>query len=177
MTRKRSSPARPARWMRKTVRATATKAKNRKDPLRAEHKRSGSLSRAEIEKFRRMLIKKRWGLLADVFAMEGEVRGTNRRGQGLNLPGALARHTRSPAEAYQQDVKLSLLKNERALLQEVDDALLRIEEGTYGICLGTGRPIRRARLTARPWAMYCIEYARMGEKVIAFRDPPKEVRP
>ncbi len=177
MTRKMSSPARSARWMRKTVRATATKAKNRKDPLRAEHKRNGSLSRAEIEKFRRMLIKKRWGLLADVFAMEGEARGTNRRGRSMNLPKLLARHAGLPNGTYEQDVKLSLLKNERALLREVDDALLRIEEGTYGICLGTGKPIRRARLAARPWAMYCIEYARMGEKAIAFPDPPKEVRP
>ncbi len=46
----------------------------------------------------------------------------------------------------------SLLVNQQALLQEVEDALKRIEEGTYGKCASCGRPIPEKRLEAIPWA-------------------------
>jgi RNA polymerase-binding transcription factor DksA len=56
------------------------------------------------------------------------------------------------------------MDSERKLLRETDDALQRIEEGTYGICESTGKQIRKARLEAQPWARYCVEYARMLEQ-------------
>jgi DnaK suppressor protein len=46
---------------------------------------------------------------------------------------------------------------ERKLLKKIDDALLRIEDGTYGWCQETGEPIGIPRLLARPTAMLCIE--------------------
>ena len=45
----------------------------------------------------------------------------------------------------------------------INDALAKIQNGTYGICEGTGKPISRARLEAQPWARYSIEYARKIE--------------
>ena len=49
-------------------------------------------------------------------------------------------------------------------MDKIDGALERIENRTYGICLGTGKPISKARLKARPWTRYCIRYAEMLEK-------------
>lgn len=46
----------------------------------------------------------------------------------------------------------SLLVNEQALLTEVQDALKRIDEGTYGLCVNCGQPIPEKRLEAIPWA-------------------------
>ena len=46
----------------------------------------------------------------------------------------------------------SILVNQQALLTEVEDALKRIEDGTYGICVNCGRPIPEERLEAMPWA-------------------------
>ncbi|NIP22430.1 MAG: TraR/DksA family transcriptional regulator [Phycisphaerae bacterium] len=65
---------------------------------------------------------------------------------------------------YEQEFALGLMDSERKLLRETDDALQRIEQGTYGICEGTGKQIPKARLEAQPWARYCIEYARMLEQ-------------
>jgi DnaK suppressor protein len=56
------------------------------------------------------------------------------------------------------------MDSERKMLKEIDDALQRIEQGTYGICEGTGRQIQKARLEAQPWARYCVEYAQMLEQ-------------
>jgi len=68
------------------------------------------------------------------------------------------------SDTFEHEFSLGLLESERALLSEIDQALERIDKGAYGICLGTGKPIDLARLKARPWAKYCIEYARLIEK-------------
>ena len=65
---------------------------------------------------------------------------------------------------YEQEFTLGLVESERLLLEEIDQSLRRIDEGTYGICIGTGNAINKARLKARPWAKHCIDYARLVEK-------------
>lgn len=47
--------------------------------------------------------------------------------------------------------------NERALLIEVEEALKRIDNGTYGQCVDCGKPIPEKRLEAIPWAARCVE--------------------
>src|SRR5215467_7744810 len=56
----------------------------------------------------------------------------------------------------QTDVDQALLDNEKALLAEVQQALVRIENGTYGICANCGQPIPEERLEAIPWASLCV---------------------
>lgn len=51
----------------------------------------------------------------------------------------------------------SILVNEQALLTEVQAALERIEQGTYGKCLNCGQPIPEKRLEAIPWAAYDVK--------------------
>src|SRR6202521_1900419 len=51
----------------------------------------------------------------------------------------------------------SLLVNEQALLTEVQRALRRIEDGTYGYCIVCGQPIPEKRLEALPWAARCVK--------------------
>jgi len=74
-------------------------------------------------------------------------------------------------DTYEQEFSLGLMDSERRLVREILDALRRIEQGTYGICEGTGKPIPKGRLEANPWARYCVEYASLLEqgKVIEHR--------
>ena len=51
----------------------------------------------------------------------------------------------------------SILVNEQALLTLVRQALKRIEDGTYGLCVDCGQPIPEKRLEALPWASRCIK--------------------
>ena len=46
----------------------------------------------------------------------------------------------------------------REVLQKIEEALQRIEDGTYGFCLGTGKPIGQARLKAIPYAEHCLKH-------------------
>jgi DnaK suppressor protein len=58
---------------------------------------------------------------------------------------------------------MSLVETERKELAAIDEALVRIEEGRYGRCLGTGEVIPKERLEAIPYARYSIEYQRRLE--------------
>ena len=50
-----------------------------------------------------------------------------------------------------------------AILQQVQDALRRIEKGTYGKCLADGKPMPEKRLEAVPWAAYCAKHQALIE--------------
>lgn len=64
------------------------------------------------------------------------------------------------AETYDHDLALALPANREEALREVNDAIRRIERGTYGQCEATGKPIARSRLRATPWRRYTPMAAR-----------------
>lgn len=66
--------------------------------------------------------------------------------------------------SYSRELMFSLSSAEREQMLEVDAALRRIDDGTYGFCQHSGKPIALARLEAVPWARYSIEYQELAEK-------------
>src|ERR1700756_2640337 len=67
-------------------------------------------------------------------------------------------------DSYDRDFALSMLSSDQNALYEIDEALKRIQEGTYGICELTGKPIGRDRLAAIPWARFSMEAERQLEQ-------------
>lgn len=67
------------------------------------------------------------------------------------------------SDTFEQELSLSLLENEDQQLQEVSEALERIDNGTYGRCEECSEAITIERLTAMPWARLCITCARAEE--------------
>lgn len=57
---------------------------------------------------------------------------------------------------FDREFAASLLSNEQDVLYEIDEALRRVEAGTYGVCESTGEPIERERLKVLPFARYCV---------------------
>jgi DnaK suppressor protein len=60
-------------------------------------------------------------------------------------------------DQYDQDFALSMLSTEQSALYEIEEALNRIRNGTYGICEVTGQPIEQERLEAIPWARFSLQ--------------------
>ena len=58
--------------------------------------------------------------------------------------------------AYTKEFLLSLSDLDRRVLQQVDDALSRIQRGEFGVCLECEKPIGEKRLQAVPWTPACI---------------------
>jgi len=119
------------------------------------------LTRKDLTRFHRLLLEKRAIILGDVQTMETDARGKNDGGNLSNMPVHMAD---IGSDNYEQEFTLGLVESERRLLREIDEALERIRDGIYGVCLERGVPIRRARLEAKPWAKYCIEVARERER-------------
>lgn len=128
------------------------------DGPRPDHKTP--FSKKELSHFRQILIQKRIELVRDVSSMESEaLKGES--GSLSSLPQHLAEQG---SETYDQSLSLDLAAADRKLIKEIDDALGRIDAGTYGICELTGKPIKVERLEELPWARYSIEAARDLER-------------
>jgi RNA polymerase-binding protein DksA len=119
------------------------------------------LSDKDLNEFRELLLAKRRELAGDVLHLENEAREHNSNG-GNSSPMPLHMADLG-SDTWEQELTLGLIEAERSLLREIDEALDRIDNRTYGVCLGTGKPIAKVRLRAQPWAKYCIEYARKRE--------------
>lgn len=72
-------------------------------------------------------------------------------------------------DSFDRDFALSLLTGEQDALNEIEEAIKRIENGTYGVCEVTGKPIPQARLEAVPWARFTTATAKKLEKERALK--------
>ena len=117
-------------------------------------------NKRELERYRQMLLRKRGELVGDISTMENEAL----RGQSGALSNSPNHMAEQGSEAYDQALSLDLAAADRKLIREIDDALVRITEGTYGLCQLTGKPIKAERLEELPWARYSIEAAREMER-------------
>jgi DnaK suppressor protein len=143
-------------------------AQNRKKPSRSKtptkQTREPRLSPADIAHFRQLLLEKRRELQQNVVEIEGETLRKSRLDASGDLSSMPIHMADLGTDNYQQEFSIGLMDSERKLITEIDDALQRIENGTYGVCEGTGQPIPKARLEAQPWARYAVEYARKQEQ-------------
>ena len=96
--------------------------------------------------------------------MEDEVLKKSRQDAAGNLSSMPIHMADLGSDNFEQEFAINLVDSERKLIREIDDALARVEEGTYGICEGLNTPIPKARLEAQPWARYSVQYAQMLEK-------------
>ena len=118
------------------------------------------LSKKDLSHFRTQLLLKRAELVGDLSTMEAQAL----RASGGN-PSHMPIHMADVGtDTYDQDFMLGLAEAERHRLREIDEALQRIDDRTYGVCQITFKPIPKARLNAKPWAKYSIEAAREIER-------------
>jgi RNA polymerase-binding protein DksA len=123
-------------------------------------KNQAGLSPRELEHFRDLLLEKRRELVGDMYSMESEAL----RSSGSNLSNLPVHMADMGTDNYEQEFTLGLVEKDRGLLREINAALAKIQNGTYGICEGTNKPINKVRLEAQPWAKHSIEYARQMQR-------------
>src|SRR4026208_1165600 len=102
----------------------------------------------DVQHFKDALLRKR-----------GEIVGT---GGSKPLQASMENNTRQGDMADQASgtnevhIQLKLKQTDAKILQAIEEALRRIDEGTYGVCRDCGEPIADARLDAIPWTRVCI---------------------
>ncbi len=113
------------------------------------------LTKKELGEFRRRLEQERSELLAQFQDLEESSLGAPQS----ELTGEVAfdeEFADAGTATFERERDLSLTNNIRDLLDKIDRALQRMDEGTYGICERGGHPIEKARLRALPYANLCI---------------------
>ena len=68
------------------------------------------------------------------------------------------------ADTYDREMSINLVSTEQAILYQIDDALKRLEEGSFGICQECQRAITMSRLQAVPYASLCVRCQRSKEQ-------------
>ncbi len=102
---------------------------------------------------------------AMVDSMAGVAQDTLRsRAEGSEASAFGMHQADAGSDAYDRDFALSLLSQEQDALYEIDQALKRIELGTYGVCEMSGKPIPHTRLEAIPFARFTVECQSQLEK-------------
>jgi len=121
------------------------------------------LTAKELREFKTLLLSKRAEMCGDVQHLTNEAlnRTEGGAGEGSSMPIHMAD---LGSDNWEQEFTLGLIANEQAVVREIDSALERVENRTYGICIATHTQISKARLRAKLWAKYCIDYARAREE-------------
>ena len=127
------------------------------------------LKKTELEEFKRLLLTLRARIRGDVKHLTDEALDRNENGSESKSPTHLAE---LGTETYEQDFALRRVENEQEVLDEIEEALKRIEDESYGICGGcqeAGRSmskslIPKTRLRVIPYARNCVECERKREE-------------
>ena len=123
------------------------------------------MSEIDIDRFRTLLTERREAVAAALEHLHKENAGSLEDETGELVSGSADQHPADTAtETVEREIGNTLEDHDERVLEAIDAALLRIEDGTYGKCVNCGAQIPEERLEAMPWATLCIECKRKEER-------------
>lgn len=124
---------------------------------------ASALKNEELASYRRVLTSLRARLRGDLDRMTDEALRRESTGGSGSLSSVPLHMADLGTENYDQEFTLGLIENEQGTLELINEALDRVERGTFGLCGECGEPIAKSRLQAIPYARHCIRCARKLE--------------
>jgi len=122
------------------------------------------MNQRDIERYKNLLLKRREALQRDLERMEQEALNKSRQSASGDLSNMPIHMADLGSDNFEQEFTLNLIQTQRDELKEIDAALERVEEGTFGLCEICGKPISKRRLQAMPYARLCVECKREEEE-------------
>lgn len=113
-------------------------------------------TKRDLKAFKEILTKIKTGFLAQILSVEKENLRTSQKDASGDLSSYTIHMADVATDSYDREFSLSRASVEQKIVYEIDEALKRIEEGEYGLCLTCGKQIAKNRLKAVPYAKYCI---------------------
>ncbi len=135
-----------AKTTRKAVAKPPTTAKPA--PPKARAKTPKGMTRTQSKGYHKLLLIKKQGLSEAYNKNKNYGRTTDDEGSQDLADKA--------SNAYTKEFLYSLSNTDREILQKVDDALIRIANGSFGVCVECGDSLNKKRLEAVPWASHCL---------------------
>jgi DnaK suppressor protein len=147
--------AAPARHAVKPVRSlTPPRGTPKQQPARKGDER---LTEEDLKYFEQRLLTERRRIMIEMGHIEQTVLKVNPRDAAGELGGYSFHMADAGTDSMEREKAFDIASKEGRLLLEIDEALRRLYNGTYGICEISGNPISRTRLDALPWARLSID--------------------
>jgi RNA polymerase-binding transcription factor DksA len=115
------------------------------------------LSAAELETYKTRLLTLRTRIQGDVSTMTDGALSQSRSESAGDLSSMPLHMADIGSDNFEQEQTLSFIQSDHNTLALIDEALLRIKDGTYGICESCGKPIPKVRLNVLPYAADCVK--------------------
>lgn len=122
------------------------------------------LTKPELKVFKERLLEIRARLRGDISYLAESALKTSQLEEGGGSTKMPIHMADIGSENFAQEFALSLMANDEGTLAEVEAALERIEDGSFGQCEECQKPIKKTRLNAIPYASLCIECAQSRER-------------
>jgi RNA polymerase-binding protein DksA len=138
---KKKAGKRAARGARKKTRRTKAK----------------KFSKTDLMEFKKLLLKEREKIMGEMKYLTKDALKKSQKDISGDLSGYSYHMADVATDNYDREFSLGLASNEQKQVYKIDDALKRLEDGSYGTCLECGRSISKRRLKIIPQAYFCIK--------------------
>jgi len=122
------------------------------------------VDKEELQKFKAMLVTERNKLVEGLDHIERDNLNRSQRDASGDLSGYSFHMADQATDNFDREFSLDLASAEQNILNRIDEALHKIDEGTYGVCENCEKPISQKRLKAVPYAKLCIKCKEDEEK-------------
>jgi RNA polymerase-binding transcription factor DksA len=117
------------------------------------------MKRTEAKEFKNMLLSLRSRLRGDVSALANAALRKPRSEAAGDLSSMPIHMADIGTDAFEQEFTLSLMEHDGSALDQIEAALVRIEDGLYGVCVECEAKIPKARLQVLPHTPHCVKCA------------------
>ncbi|MBI4974337.1 MAG: TraR/DksA C4-type zinc finger protein [Candidatus Omnitrophica bacterium] len=122
------------------------------------------MAKKDLKKYKELLLKERESIGGEISHIAKEALKQSQREASGDLSGYTYHMADMASDNYERDFSLGRATEEQKLLYAIDEAMKRIEDGTYGNCLQCGKSISKKRLIAVPHTELCIDCQKSDEK-------------
>ncbi len=121
------------------------------------------LTSQQIKQFRQLLITERVKFVEEIRSIARDTSKSPRDASG-DLCAYTVHMADMAADTYDRELSINFVSSEQEILYQIDDALKRLDEGSFGLCQQCNQPISMSRLKAVPYASMCIACQRLKEQ-------------
>jgi RNA polymerase-binding protein DksA len=122
------------------------------------------LNKKELAEFKNIILKRKDEIVEEIKHISEDTLKKSQKEASGDISGYTYHMADVATDNYDREFSLGLASNDRKSLYELDDALKRIEEGTFGVCQVCSSLITKVRLKALPQARLCVKCQEKREK-------------
>jgi len=132
--------------------------------LRGENKLKKKLTKKELLEFKKIISKRKEEVSKEIEHISDDTLKKSQKEASGDISGYTYHMADMATDNYDREFSLGLASNDRQVLYELDDAMKRIEDGSFGVCEDCNSIISKVRLKAVPHARLCIKCQEKREK-------------